>query len=140
VNNPPYLGLQWTPGITDKEAARRLIIFLEDKRLLYQDPDREDPELSVLSAIKIREDITAHLPTLRSKSRVSAPARLIRDAAREFCSNVDAYFAAGGNLSIGLPVALMEDGKILEVYDNSSVPDFYEALARLRNQAGTQIG
>jgi hypothetical protein len=34
----------------------------------------------------------------------------------------------------------MEDGKILEVYDNSSVPDFYEALARLRNQAGTQIG
>jgi hypothetical protein len=38
------VGVQWTPKPTDSEVARRVIRFLEDRRVLYNDYAWEVPE------------------------------------------------------------------------------------------------
>lgn len=73
------------------------------------------------------------------------PLRLARAASIRFCDDASSYLAAGGNLSIGLPQALVDidlhtgERTVLEEYDNLGVPNFDEALQRLRSEIGAQV-
>ena len=50
----PIFGLQWTAPTLDVEVARRLLTYLEDRRVLYMPDDREGPSYAVQSVLAIR--------------------------------------------------------------------------------------
>jgi len=140
----PFGGANWEPFADDFDAARELVSFLEDRRVLYMPIDREYPEHCVQSVLAIREFCTGMLARISDTSALHPPVRLIRGACRQFCDDASAFLAAGGNLCGGLPLRKLyvdpETGQrtVIEEYDNSNVPDFDEALARLRQEVGAQ--
>ena len=66
----------------------------------------------------------------------------MRGACREFCDAAEFFREAGGSLWIGLPKGILyvdrdgNDSRVIAEYDNYGVPDFWEALAILRDKVG----
>jgi hypothetical protein len=58
------LGVQWSPKPTDSEVARRVIRFLEDRRVLYNDYAFEEPGHCIQSVVEIRRFLTEEMPRL----------------------------------------------------------------------------
>ncbi|MBL8214680.1 MAG: hypothetical protein JNK87_28420 [Bryobacterales bacterium] len=118
----PVFGVSWTPPVPDVQVARRVIRFLEDRRILYNDFAWEEPSHCVQSALEIRRVLTTELGNLKDGSELVAPLRAIRAATRKFldASHGDfgtrrgiahdfGFFAALGELraSIGSSVAML---------------------------------
>jgi hypothetical protein len=63
VSGPLGLGfsVQWDYAEGDEEVARRVIIFLEDRRLLFGERHLEDEMHCLQSAIEIRYFLTTEL-------------------------------------------------------------------------------
>jgi hypothetical protein len=55
----PAFGLQWTPPEADRAIAKRVLTFLEDRRVLYVPSEMEVPYHGVQSVLHIREFLTA---------------------------------------------------------------------------------
>jgi hypothetical protein len=53
--------VSWTPGVSDDEQARALIVFLEDRRVLYAPEGLEDAGHCVASIERIRDFLTEML-------------------------------------------------------------------------------
>lgn len=68
----------------DEEVARRLMIFLEDRRVLYVRYDDERLRDSIDSVLKIRERLTNDLQKLDYASELANSLREIRTACRNF--------------------------------------------------------
>jgi hypothetical protein len=54
----PVFGIQWTPPRLDREVAERVIVFLEDRRVLYEAMEAAMPEYCVNSVLEIRAFLT----------------------------------------------------------------------------------
>ena len=54
----PFFGVSWNPPETDREKARKLIIFLEDRRVLFYPYDMEIPFQVNESILEIRRYLT----------------------------------------------------------------------------------
>lgn len=54
----PIAGISWDPTDTDKDCAKEVIAFLEDRRVLYNPSEMEVPSHCVESIMKIREFLT----------------------------------------------------------------------------------
>lgn len=82
----PWFGVQWQKKKGDKEVARRVIRFLEDRRVLF--PYRErDPEHAihcVRSAIEIRHFLTEEIDKAKPGGGLSETLLAMRAAARRF--------------------------------------------------------
>ena len=57
----PIFGASWTPPIADVAVARRVLVFLEDRRVLYSPYEVEMPEHCVASVLEIRRFLTEQL-------------------------------------------------------------------------------
>jgi len=68
--------------LTDRRAARFVMDFLADRRVLHQPLDRECPQYCVDSAIKIREALTSVLGHLPARSAARVPVLQICQAER----------------------------------------------------------
>jgi hypothetical protein len=86
----PLFGIQWNPPEADCVAARRVIAFLEDRRVLFAPSEMEMPEHCMLSVIKIREFLTAELGKLSSSSDLAGSLSAMRAACRKFLGTVEA--------------------------------------------------
>lgn len=120
--------------------------FLEDRRVLYREVDRENPEQSIQSAIKIRDYLTAQMEKLAPESDLLVYLRDLREACRTFCDDASEYLRLGGSGFLGLPrrVVYVErdtnEMVVLEEYDyGDDPPDFFRALDRFRAEAGQQL-
>jgi hypothetical protein len=51
----PVFGVQWNPPEAECVAARRVLAFLEDRRVLYVPSEMELPQHCVESVLRIRE-------------------------------------------------------------------------------------
>jgi len=80
----PVFGISWSPPTTEREIARKLIVFLEDRRALYNPYDIEMPDYVAQSIIEIRRELTGILGTIDEKSKLSEHIRAMRAASRKF--------------------------------------------------------
>lgn len=81
----PLGGLQWAdPGPSEAEVVRRFLVFLEDRRVLYNAMQLEVPSQVDDSVHQIREECTRTLQQLGTGAFAVVPVRAIREASRRF--------------------------------------------------------
>jgi hypothetical protein len=85
----PIGGVSWSASEPESAAARRVIIFLEDRRVLYHPHELEIPEHCVRSVYNIRERITHELGALNDHSELALKLKAIRAACRKFLDKVE---------------------------------------------------
>ena len=86
----PLFGVQWNPPEAQCVAARRVMAFLEDRRVLYVPSEMESPDYCVQSVIKIRELLTQELGKLGSSDELALILLPMRAACRKFLGTVEA--------------------------------------------------
>jgi len=86
----PIFGAQWNPPEAECAVARRVIAFLEDRRVLYVPSEMELPHHCVESVFRIREFLTAELGKLDSETEIAKRLRAMRAACRKFLGTVEA--------------------------------------------------
>ena len=80
----PIFGVSWNPAETERTAARRIIVFLEPRRVLYSLSEFEVPEYCVESVLNIREYLTSELQKIDEKSKLNLYVRSMRNACNVF--------------------------------------------------------
>lgn len=84
----PLGGASWQPAELEIGAARRVIAFLEDRRVLYVPHELEVPAHCVHSVIEIRHFLSDELGKLDNGSDFAASLRAMRVACRRFLERV----------------------------------------------------
>jgi len=84
----PFGGASWQPAELEIGTTRRVIAFLEDRRVLYEPSEMEVPALCVHSVIEIRHRLSDELGKLDSGSELAASLRAMRAACRKFLERV----------------------------------------------------
>ena len=74
----PFGGASWQPAEMEIAGARRVIVFLEDRRVLYDPCQMEVPDHCVRSVIEIRHHLSDELGKLDSGSELAASLRASR--------------------------------------------------------------
>ncbi len=116
------VGVQWEPKPTDSEVARRVIRFLEDRRVLYNDYACEAPGHCVESVLEIRRFLTEEIASLGDNSDLLAPLRVMRAGCRKFLNQMH----HDRHRRIQIDYGMGQFG-------------FYSALGELRGAMGPQI-
>ncbi len=80
----PIFGASWKPPETAVAVAKRAISFLEDRRVLYNPFQLEDPSFCVHSVIEIRHFLTEELGRLNADTDLAKTFRAMRAACRKF--------------------------------------------------------
>jgi len=86
----PVFGAQWNPPEAECLVARRVIAFLEDRRVLFVPSEMEMPHHCVESVLRIRELLTSELTKLDPAQELSLSLRAMRAACRKFLAVVEA--------------------------------------------------
>ena len=113
--------VNWEKVPGDEDVARRVIIFLEDRRLLFGKRHCEDERDCVRSAIEIRKFLTEELTRAKSGRSLADVLRAMRVAARAF---VD---AAG------------PDARNFSYRGGAQTDEFSLALGELRSRVGQHV-
>ncbi len=87
----PVFGVSWKPEPSDVEKARRVVTFLEDRRVLYVPSMMEVPDHCVRSVLEIRRFLTEELQALPPGSPLAEPLRAMRAASRKFLAYSDRW-------------------------------------------------
>jgi hypothetical protein len=85
----PVFGLSWNPPEFDREIVRKLIIFFEDRRALYNPCNIETPIWVIDSVLEIRKKINDTLEKLNGNSDISPHLRAMRAACRKFMDETE---------------------------------------------------
>ena len=80
----PFFGVSWNPPESERKIAKRIISFLEDRRVLYSPYDMEMPMHCVESVIEIRRYLTDEIGSLANGSELEPNLRALRAACRKF--------------------------------------------------------
>ncbi len=86
----PIGGVSWQSSEPEVSSARRIVVFLEDRRVLYAPDEMEDPSHCVRSVIEIRHFLTDELGKLDGGSAFLESLRAMRAACRKFLDRVGA--------------------------------------------------
>ncbi|GAB4591868.1 hypothetical protein ETAR_14710 [Edwardsiella tarda] len=85
----PIFGVQWNAPVIEVDEAKKIVIFLEDKRVLFNPIDMEGASHCTQSVISIRSELTKILQDLPSDSYLAKQLRKMRKACQEFCDSID---------------------------------------------------
>lgn len=121
----PLLGVSWQPGELEVSAARRVVAFLEDRRVLYAPDELEVPSHCVHSVLELRRFLTSEIGKLDGGSKFAASLRAMRATCRKFLERVGV------------------DGKDTVLYANRQGHwaswTFYSALGEMRGTFGVHL-
>lgn len=87
----PVGGVGWTPAPSEREEVRRLIVFLEDRRALFDPYNVEATMLVGHSVQEIRGELTRVLQTLGEASRANEPLRTMRAGCQQYLTRAAAF-------------------------------------------------
>src|SRR5258707_14711 len=79
---PP--GVSWNPPEAQRNAVRRILSFLEDRRVLFVPSEVEIPSHCVDSVLKIRQFLTVEIGKLDAEKELTQSLRAMRAACRKF--------------------------------------------------------
>lgn len=82
----PVFGVSWNPVDTERSIARRIIIFLEPRRVLYSSYDYESVCPCITSVTEIKNYLTSELQNIDEQSELNAYVRSMRNACNKFLS------------------------------------------------------
>jgi hypothetical protein len=85
----PIGGVSWTPPEFDVAVARRVLVFLEDRRVLYWPFEAETPEDCVASVLEMRRFLTEQLAVGGIGDDLRGPLRGMRAACRKFLEDTE---------------------------------------------------
>jgi hypothetical protein len=86
----PVFGVSWNPVEAEVTKARRVISFLEDRRVLYSPSEMEVPEHCVHSVLEMRQFLTSEIGGLAFDDQLAGSLRAMRAACRKFLDTVQA--------------------------------------------------
>ena len=117
----PFVGVQWTKTARDKDIARAVVVFLEDRRVLFADRHVEDEQHCVESVLQIRAFLTEQIKQTKPGKDLEVALRHMRSACRRFLE------AAGPR------------GREFWHHPGSGHDPFFLALGELRASFGAQL-
>lgn len=82
----PVFGISWNPIETECTIARRIIIFLEARRVLYSAYEYESVCPCITSVTEIRNYLTSELSNIDENSKLNGYVRAMRTACNKFLS------------------------------------------------------
>jgi len=85
----PVFGISWNPPTPDRDIVRKLIVFFEDRRALYNPYDMETPHWVTESVLQIRRKLTGTLALIDQESDIAPHLRAMRAACRKFMDEVE---------------------------------------------------
>ena len=85
----PVFGISWNPSEDEATIAARIIRYLEDRRVLFNPSEMEQPSHCVESAIKIRAYLTSEMQCMNADSRLFEYTKAMRIAARKFTDRME---------------------------------------------------
>lgn len=86
----PIFGISWNPPEAEVTIVRRIISFMEDRRVLYAPSEVEVPDHCVQSVLRIREFLTHELAPIEPDSELGQSLRALRSSCRKFLNTVQA--------------------------------------------------
>ena len=121
----PLGGVAWQATELEVSAARRVVSFLEDRRVLYAPDELEVPSHCVHSVMDIRRFLSSELGKLDAGSDFAASLRAMRAAGHKFLDRVGV------------------DGREVLLYANNhghwASWTFYSALGEMRGTFGVHL-
>lgn len=84
----PVFGVSWNPPEPEIAVARRIVTYLEDRRVLYAPSEMEVPHHCVESVLDIRRYLTDELSGISSGGEIADTIRALRAACRKFLNTV----------------------------------------------------
>ncbi len=93
----PIFGVSWTLAKLEIEVAKKVITFLEDRRVLYVVYELGSPQHCISSVIQIRKFLTIQMFDLGDKAELANILRAMRSACKKFLDSVQGqyYFNRG---------------------------------------------
>lgn len=89
----PFFSIGWVPSKPETEVARRMIRFLEDRRVLFNQCAFEEPAHCVESVLQIRPAVTAAMGDIPENSELFKHLAAIRGACRKFLDSAHIHLA-----------------------------------------------
>jgi hypothetical protein len=84
----PIFGVSWNPPEPEIAVARRILAFLEDRRVLFNPYHLEVEDQCVESVVRIRHFLTDEIGHLSQDSKLGEHLRAIRTACRKFLDDM----------------------------------------------------
>ncbi|MEA1604523.1 DUF6650 family protein [Pseudomonas spirodelae] len=84
----PIFGIQWNAPVIEADEAKSIIVFLEDKRVLFNPANMEDSNHCALSVLEIRSEITKALQALPTSSNLSNSLKRMRKSCHDFSNKL----------------------------------------------------
>jgi hypothetical protein len=118
----PIAGVSWQPPVDERDKARRLLVFLSDRRALYVPYNIETDLLVTQSVLEIRKRLVADLEDVKADSQIGKLLAAMAAACRKFlnetggprgprpyCAGEPAFFERLGELRgfFGIHVAVL---------------------------------
>lgn len=131
------LGASWDYPPSEREAIRKLVLALEDRRALFNPPPAEVEDHVIASVSSIREQCTETLRELGESAKAAACVRIIRAACRRF---LDEPYPSFPDVEEFHPDRhFREEGRDGRLRRGTRPASFYTALGELRAAIGQQI-
>ena len=80
----PVFGISWNPDESERKIARRIIVFLEARRVLYSPYELETVLPVVYSVTDIRDMLTNEIPRMKKGSKLEEYTRAMRNSCNKF--------------------------------------------------------
>ncbi len=84
----PVFGVSWNPPEPERKVVRDMMVFLEDRRALYNDFAHEIEDQVAQSVLQIRSELTNALRRLPERAEAAPAFRAMRAACREYLTTV----------------------------------------------------
>jgi hypothetical protein len=106
-------GISWKPPVDERGRAYQLLVFLEDRRVLYNPHDMENAHHMVQSVLEIRKRLTSDLESIDKECPLKHSLAAMQAACRKFLDETQETHGHGYHLD---PFMLQRLGELRALF------------------------